>query len=376
MSVSKKKSQAKTVREVRDYYDNVLDSLIDGVMVVDMERRIVSFSASAEQMIGRKAAEVQGRNLFTVFPGEDRLLHLIEKTLSTGRYHTDSNFSFNTYKKSSEDLGLTTSPLLDSEGRPVGVVVVFRDLSRMKSLEERVRKGERLAALGVLAAGMAHEIKNPLGGIRGATQLLRDELEGRSSLLEYTDIMIREVDRLDKIVEGLLDFSKPPHPHARPTNVHQILDRVAALVQLEHHGDVIGIRRNYDPSLPEVIGDPDQLSQVFLNIFRNGIDAMQGEGTLVLTTRILPGYQIPTGKQGKRRMISVEVGDSGSGIPPEELEKIFLPFYTRKRKGVGLGLALCHRIIEEHGGKIDVISRVGEGTRFTITLPVAAAQEL
>jgi len=361
--------------DVREYYENILAGLVDGIVVVDPKERIMTFSSSAEQMTGFKARTVQQQPLRNVFADEKKLHRLVEKTLATGRGHTDSSFSFKTCRGEHRDLGLTTSPLLDRDGNPSGVVIVFRDLTRMKSLEERVRQGERLASLGVLAAGMAHEIKNPLGGIRGATQLLREELSPESSCYEYTDVMIREVDRLNKIVEGLLDFARPVPLHLRAMNVHQVLDHVAELVELEYTGKAMGIVRKYDPSLPEILGDPDQLTQVFLNLFRNGMDAMGGAGELTLTTRILPGYQVLSGDPVKRRMISVEVEDRGCGISPEELKKIFLPFYTGKPDGVGLGLALCHRIIEEHGGKIDVVSRPQAGTCVRTSLPVVAGTE-
>ncbi|NOY53119.1 MAG: PAS domain-containing protein [Deltaproteobacteria bacterium] len=376
MSVPDGEKAPPSLEEVRDYYHNILAGLVDGIVVVDAALRIMIFSASAEQMTGLKAQNVQDRTMTDVFAGEKKLHHLVEKTLTTGRGHTDSSFSFKTFRREHRSLGLTTSPLLDRDGNPSGVVIVFRDLTRMKSLEERVRQGERLASLGVLAAGMAHEIKNPLGGIRGAAQLLREELSSESSCIEYTDVMIREVDRLNKIVEGLLDFSRPAPLHLRAMNVHQVLDHVAELVKMEYGGRSISIVREYDPSLPEIVGDPDPLTQVFLNFCRNGIDAMGGAGELTLTTRILPGYQVRRGDSVKRRMISVEVKDRGCGIPAENLKKIFLPFYTGKPDGVGLGLALCHRMIEEHGGKIDVVSRPDEGTCVRTSLPVAAATEL
>jgi len=363
------------LEQVRDYYENILAGLVDGIVVVDGAGRITTFSAAAERMTGLKAQKVRDRTIEEVFAGEEKLHRLVEKTLTTGREHTDSSFSFKTFRGGDRTLGLTTSLLMDGEGNPSGVVIVFRDLTRMKSLEERVRQGERLASIGVLAAGMAHEIKNPLGGIRGAAQLLREELPPASSCLEYTDVMIREVDRLNKIVEGLLDFSRPAPLHLRAMNVHQVLDHVVELVKMEYGEGTIAVVREYDPSLPEVLGDPDPLTQVFLNFFRNGIDAMGGTGELTLTTRILPGYQVRRGDSVKRRMISVEVQDRGCGIAEEDLKKIFLPFYTGKPDGVGLGLALCHRMIEEHGGKIEIVSRPGSGTCVRTSLPTASAGE-
>ncbi len=359
------------VQEVRDYYENVLSSLMDGVVAVDEQYRITIFSATAEQMSGLKRESVHGKSLFDSFPKSSPIGRLAVQSLRTGRSYLDSNPSLGPYLQERRDIGLATSPLLDPAGKIIGVVIVFRDLSRLKALEARLRKGERLASLGVLAAGMAHEIKNPLGGIRGASQLLREEFSPDNPSRELTDIIIREVDRLNQIVQGLLDFSRPHEPRLAPVNIHEILTRVLALIEMETPPQALRIERSFDPSLPNISGDADQLVQVFLNILQNGMDAMDGAGTLTLTTRVLPGFQIRKGTQEKVRMICVDVEDSGCGIAPEEIGSIFDPFYTRKPRGVGLGLALCYRIVEEHGGKIDVESRAGVGTRFSVSLPMA-----
>jgi len=361
---------SRPARQVQEYYDNILSSLIDGIVVVDQDFCITTFSATAEQMTGIQTGSVQGKRLSEIFEEESGIHTLARKTILTGRSYSDSNFSIHGYFGDRRDIGLATSPLIDYKGASIGVVIVFRDLSQVKSLEERLRKGERLASLGILAAGMAHEIKNPLGGIRGAAQLLCKEMGEGHLLQEYTDVIIREADRLNKIVQGLLDFSRPTELRLRPTNLHQVLERVASLVQMESPSGKVGIVRRFDPSLPLIKADPDPLSQVFLNLFKNGIDAMGGEGVLSLTTRMLPGYRMQDGGHEKKGMISVDIEDRGCGIGPEEIEKIFDPFYTRKAGGVGLGLSISHRIIEEHGGKIEVTSAPGKGTCFHVCLPV------
>jgi len=354
---------------MEEYYENIFSSLIDGIVVVDAEFRISTFTVVAEQMTGLQSAAVLNRPISEIFPENPELHTLLQKSMRTGRSYSDSSFSLQGCLGKRRDVGLVTSPLIDLKGRSVGGVIVFRDLSRMRVLEERLRKSERLASLGILAAGMAHEIKNPLGGIRGATQLLRDELGEGNPLRENTDIVVREVDRLNRIVQELLEFSRPPQLELRALNVHQVLDRVISLTRMENANSRVSMVRNFDPSLPEVRGDPDQLTQVFLNLLRNGIEAMNHEGTLKLTTRMLPGYHVLGDGGEKIRMIAVDVEDSGGGISAEEVGRIFDPFYTGKAGGVGLGLALCHRIIEEHGGKIDV-GNTTQGACFTVMLPI------
>jgi PAS domain S-box-containing protein len=318
------------VQEVRDYYESILSSLMDGVVAVDEQCRITIFSTTAEQISGLKRESVQGKSLFDSFPESSPIGRLAAQSLRTGRSYLDSNPSLGPYLKERRDIGLATSPLLDSRGNIIGVVIVFR-----------------------------------------ASQLLREEFAPENPSIEFTDIIIREVDRLNQIVQGLLDFSKPQEPRLAAVNIHEILSRVIALVEMENPAGALWVERLFDPSLPDISGDADQLTQVFLNILQNGIDAMVGSGTLTLTTRVLSGFQIRKQVQEKVRMICVDVEDSGCGIAPDEIGSIFDPFYTRKPDGVGLGLALCYRIVEDHGGKIDVESRPGEGTRFSVSLPMA-----
>ncbi len=372
MSKRKKATPKKedTVREVQEYYDNILSSLIDGIIVIDEDSCVTTFSSTAEQMMGVKSGSVQGKKLTEIFEEGLEIHTLVRKTLQTGRSYSDSNFSLRQKFGARHEIGLAVSPLLDCEGRSIGVVIVFRDLSRIKSLEERLRKGERLASLGILSAGMAHEIKNPLGGIRGATQLLHSELGEGHALSEYTEIIVREVDRVNNIVQGLLDFSRPIALKLRSMNLHQIIDHVLSLVRMEDDSNRVQFQRNFDPSLPEIMADPDQITQVFLNLFKNGIDAMGGTGTLTLTTRMLSGYQVQSGEEEKKGSVCINVEDTGCGIDPEDIGKVFDPFFTKKTGGVGLGLALCHRIIEEHAGKIDVTSTPGQGTCFRVSLPI------
>lgn len=361
---------SKSIQRIQDHYENILSSLIDGIMVVDREMCMTTMNAAAEQIAGVKAESVQGRRIAEVFKRDPGIETLARKTLKSGRSYSDSHFPIHGYFEDRRHMGLATSPLMDRSGESAGVVVVFRDLSPVKSLEERLRKGERLASLGVLAAGMAHEIKNPLGGIRGAAQLLDGELEEESRLREYTNVMLREVLRVNNIVQGLLDFARPMELKLVQVNLHQLLDRVLSLVQMEDPKRNVRYVKSYDPSLPPLLADSDQLIQVLLNLVRNGIDAMEGKGNLTLTTRMLPGYRVD-GLRGKQGMIAVDVEDSGCGIEPEEIGRIFDPFYTSKPQGVGLGLALCHRIVEEHGGKIDATSTPGKGTRMRVALPIS-----
>jgi two-component system nitrogen regulation sensor histidine kinase GlnL len=268
-------------------------------------------------------------------------------------------------------VSLTVSPLQDRNASFLGSVLLLHDLSHRREVEEDLKRADRLATLGTLAAGMAHEIRNPLGGIKGAAQLLRRALDRDPSLLEYTEIMIREVDRVNQLIEQLLDLCRPAQLNLVPLNIHEILEAVLLLEVETARERNITIKKRFDPSLPPIRGDRAQLTQVFLNLVKNAFQAMEHTGALTITTRVETDFHIK--EQGKRRdqFIWIDIEDQGAGIKEEDLPQIFSPFFTTKNNGTGLGLAVCYRIIKEHGGVIRVESVEGKGTTFRVSLVVA-----
>jgi two-component system nitrogen regulation sensor histidine kinase GlnL len=255
-----------------------------------------------------------------------------------------------------------------------GAVAVLRDLSRIRQLEAEVRRGETLASAGRMAVGLAHEIRNPLGAIRGAVQLLARELAGQPRLAEYTTVLTTEVDRVNRIIEMLLNLARPAPVRPVPLNLHQLFERVALLNEEGARAKRINVVRRYDPSLPPILGDEDRLVQVFHNLIRNAMDAMPAGGTLTLATKISlnPVFgKMDVGGGGARTMVEAHVIDEGHGIPAALRAKIFDPFFTTKDHGLGLGLAICHQILEQHRGAIHVDSEEGRGTTVTCFLPIA-----
>jgi two-component system nitrogen regulation sensor histidine kinase GlnL len=259
----------------------------------------------------------------------------------------------------------------DPTGENRGVVLVLRDLSRVRDMEEQLRRSDRLTALGVLAAGVAHEVRNPLVGIRAAAQLMEGEPGFPPTLREFTGIIIREVDRLNRIVGELLTFAGQRPLQREPCNVNQIVEEALHLLESALQGGRVGVVRRYDPEVPAVAGEPERLLQVFLNLIRNGLEAMASGGELTVRTR----FERVAPQCGGRAAAVAEVSDRGPGIPPEVEQQLFNPFFTTKDGGTGLGLPISVRIVEEHGGTIEVQSRVGEGTTFRVLLPLAGDEE-
>ena len=354
-------------------YEAVLAGLPDAVIAIDGDGRVVFWNAAAEELIGRSARRAVGRTLKDIFPFEDSLIRRLHETLASGESRSESETAVDTADNRRVPVSLVTAPLFAHDGTVEGAVAVLRDLSRLEQLEAEVRRGETLASAGRMAVGLAHEIRNPLGAIRGAVQLLQRELGEGSRFAEYTTVLLKEVDRVNRIIELLLDLSRPVQLHRVPLNLHQLFERVALLQEEAARERGVTVVRRYDPSLPAILGDEDRLVQVFHNLVRNAIEAMKDGGHLTLSTRVSMNLlygKMDTGG-GQRTMVEAAVTDEGSGIPMGLRGRIFDPFFTTKESGMGLGLALCHRIVEEHHGTIQVDSAEGKGTTVTCFLPIA-----
>jgi two-component system, NtrC family, nitrogen regulation sensor histidine kinase GlnL len=354
-------------------YAAVLAGLPDAVIAIDSALRVVFWNGAAEELTGRSARRVEGRLIKEVLPAGASLVSRLGETLTTGESRSEAEGTIETVEGRPIHVSIVTAPLFARDGTVEAAVAVVRDVSRIRQLEDEVRRGETLAAAGRMAVGVAHEIRNPLGAIRGAVQLLARELGEDPRLREYTDVLLKEVDRVNRIIEAMLDLGRPVQLRRTPLNLHQLLERVTILQSESASSRAVSFVRRYDPSLPPILGDEDRLLQVFHNLVVNALDAMKSGGRLTLSTRVSlnPLYgKIDVGG-GQRSMVEVQVADEGTGISPTVLSRVFDPFFTTKDRGLGLGLAVCHRILEEHHGAIHVESTEGRGTVVTCFLPIA-----
>jgi two-component system nitrogen regulation sensor histidine kinase GlnL len=354
-------------------YEALVAGLPDAVVGVDEAQRIVLWNPAAEALLGRSARRVTGRMLKEVFAPETSLVRHLTDTLATGESRSEAEAIVETGDGRVAHVSVMTAPLAGRSGAVEAAVAVVRDISRLHQLELEVRRGETLAAVGRVAVGLAHEIRNPLGAIRGAVQLLKRELGDEARWGEYTDVLLQEVTRVNRIIEMLLDLGRPVSLRPVPLNLHQLLERVALLSQELAAERGVQIQRRYDPSLPPILADEDRMVQVFHNLVRNAIEAMPTGGRLTLVSRLSmnPLFTKVDLGAGQRSMAEVQVADEGEGIPEAAYAKLFTPFFTTKDKGLGLGLALCHRILEEHRGAIQVTSEPGRGTTVSCFIPLA-----
>ncbi len=356
-------------------WEHVLASLEEGIVVIDQDRRIAFLNPTAATLIGQSPAQVGHQPYSQVFAANAWIVDIIERTLHSAYSPTASEGIITSRRQRLTPARATCSPIFNDTTRLLGLSLVLHDLSYQKELAEEARRADHLAQLGVVAAGLAHEIKNPLAGIRGAVQLLHGRLSGSSAdytAEEYTAVMIREIDRLGGLLEQLLQLTAPLRFALQPINVHKVLSDVL-LLERRAVSPQIAIQTHFDPSLPDVLGDEAALAQVFRNLIKNSLQALNGcrHGSLTLSTRMATNFHLLRGERARRgRFLSIDFSDNGPGIAAEHLPQLFTPFFTTKNQGTGLGLPVSQRIIAQHGGTIRVESEFGHGAHFQVYLPI------
>jgi two-component system sensor histidine kinase HydH len=345
----------RTLDEMRTYTRNVLESMANGLITVDRSLRIATYNPNALEILRKTKDELDGKLVSEILPLEDE----IRQVLSDAESILEKEVKINGDGKGKSFLALTVSPLKDQESsRPKGAVVILRDMTIIRELEQEVITSEKFAALGRLSAGVAHEIRNPLNSIKGFIQYFQKKLALEPEDYRYTDLMLTEVDRLNRVISKLLAYSKPREPRLTIRSAEEIVDHCVRVVEREaRESGVEIIVEPSDPELPLVMVDSDQMTQVFLNILINAIEATpSGEKVSIALVGTHNGR------------LQVVTSDNGKGIPRENIDKLFDPFFSTKKKGTGLGLAIVKSIIEGHGGDIDVESDPGKGTKFIVTL--------
>jgi two-component system sensor histidine kinase PilS (NtrC family) len=379
-----KKKKKELIQKQEDYNHletfnrNIVQSLDSGLLTIDLNGKINFCNRTAEKILNLNGEGFQDISIYDLFPRINDLIQAVSKrkdqdaALDYQRYET--LFANSEGKKM--HLGFSISPLTNREGAPSGYTLIFQDITKFKEMEEQMKRVDKMAAVGLLAAGMAHEIRNPLASLSGSIQMLKSELVLDESQKHLMDITLRESERLNALITDFLLFAHPPQTHKMPWEISKLLNETIDL--LTHsptfHDGIHVIRPQPHEEIKAMI-DSDQMKQAFWNLLINAAQAMSNGGDIRVRIEKrkdpfgagnVPWMFLSKGKE----WISISIGDSGQGIPPEEKEKIFEPFFTTKEGGTGLGLSIVHKIIENHNGVIKVESDVGKGSTFTILLPV------
>jgi two-component system, NtrC family, sensor histidine kinase AtoS len=349
---------AVSLENAKSLTENIIDSIADGIITVDTSSVITSLNKAAELLTGFSANEIVGKPYEEVFCQREHFQSLLIDTLRTGKNHIGIEVDY-PVKDRIIHISTSTSLLRDNRENIIGTVVVFKDLTEKHKLEAQVKRAERLAALGELMAGVAHEIRNPLTGIKGFVQYLQ-ESHTEEDLQEFMPVIVKEVDRVNRIIGELLYFARPCNAMYSVVDLNQLIRQTLVLVRNETTRNKIDFEITFSNELPPVEIDAEQFRQVFLNILINAIQAIESQGSI----------RIETGVDKDSGQVKIVFTDTGEGISEGDREKIFDPFYTTKEAGTGLGLAVVHRIIMAHHGRIKVEDNPIGGTIITLLVPI------
>src|SRR5574341_475013 len=347
----------KSYKKIESLTGNILESMDNAVVAIDAKGDIIMLNKIAEQLFSLSRDMAIGKEYSQIFAADECLLL---DALRQGKVVRDLETSFKNISGETKALLIVSSGILDEEGKIIGAVAVIHDITELKKLEEETKRAERLSAMGSLAAGVAHEIRNPLNTIAIAAQRLKSEFKVKSSKTEYENFLksiIEESKRLNNIVHQFLSLAKAKKLNLVTVDLQDFLQELINLVRLEAEEKKVSLLTKFNSQLQLKI-DQDEMKKALINLILNGIQASKSGGKILIETEKSKDFAL------------IKVSDFGKGISPEDLSKIFQPYFTTKQKGTGLGLSIAHRIITDHKGKIEVESEPGRGTTFTVSLPL------
>ena len=345
--------------------ESLIESIGSGIIITEMNDTMTYINQAGEKILGYSKGEVIGKP-FGLFGLNEK--QNVSNSFLDHPDNLDTRREGGMKRKDGDEIpvGFTINQHLSLGGEAIGKIVIFRDLTKVYRIQEEILKMDRLVSLGKLASGIAHEIRNPLAGIKTTAQALGEEMAKDDPKREYLNRITKEIDRLNELLKTFFSFAKPQTLLLVPCHIKEIINAIIPFLIKEIDDKGIQFVESYHPQLPRIRVDKIQMHQAFLNLFLNAIQAMPNGGDLKIEANPVI---LPSPEGSRQNFIKVVVSDSGKGIPPQILPKIFDPFFTTKPKGIGLGLSITYQIIKKHGGTIKVHSQWEKGTSFVINLP-------
>jgi two-component system, NtrC family, sensor histidine kinase PilS len=349
----------RSLADLRALHERIVESIRSGVITTDLQGHIYTFNAAAEEITGYKLSDVRGQDASIFFGDMTRQIADSMNAAANGTVSPRFQADCLTPNGLALRLGFSIAPLSGESGETSGMVITFQDLTDIRALEETSRRQDRMAAVGRLAASIAHEIRNPLAAMRGSIQMLRSEMDGNTEQAQLMEIILRESDRLNKIVADYLNYARPRPAELKDVDISALVADTFKLLRNSAELSVGHVLEEDLPSRPAIVsGDPEQLKQVCWNIARNALKSMPEGGKFSVSLSEVDGNRL-----------RLSFSDTGCGMTPEQVERLFEPF-TSTTGGTGLGLSIVYQIIRDHSGTINVRSLQGEGTTITVELPV------
>jgi two-component system sensor histidine kinase HydH len=345
-----------SLSRVRAFSDSLVANMPIGLLAIDSDGRIASFNETAESILRLSSPDILWKSHTDVLP--QPFLDLVAQ-LKSGSGFIEKEIEFPVTNGEPVPLEVIATLFKEEKGTFLGHVILFRDLSEVKQLKDEIARGERLASIGRLAAGVAHEIRNPLSSIKGFATYFKERYRDVPEDQKTAEIMIQEVERMNKVIGQLLEFARPLNIEKKPTSLGALVQHSLKMIEADARDRGIKINTSISPDMEKAFVDPDKMKQVFLNLYLNACESMENGGTLFVELR----------EDDSAGGVRIMISDTGTGIKDEDLTRVFDPYFTTKSSGTGLGLAIVHKIVESHGGEVRVESRRGEGTVVTILLP-------
>jgi len=353
------------LEDVKNFTESIIQSIGSGIIITEMNDTITYINRAGERMLGFSKEELIEKP-FNIFGLKEKQSAIPSFLNNPDDLDTRKEGWMKKKDHTEFPVGFTINNHLSIRGERIGKIVVFRDLTNVYKIQEEILRMDRLVSLGKLASGIAHELRNPLAGIKTTAQALGEEMSGDDSRREYLNRITKEIDRLNDLLKTFFSFAKPQKLNLIHCEIKDIINEIIPFLIKEIADKGIRFIETYHPQLPKVKVDKTQMHQVFLNLFLNAIQAMPNGGELKIEAS--PIHSISS-DGFKKNFIKVVISDSGRGIPPHIVQKIFDPFFTTKPKGIGLGLSITYQIIKKHGGTIKVESQWEQGTSFIVNLP-------
>ncbi len=355
--------RTKSLEQVYQFHKGIIQNISSGILTIDFSEKITFINNAALRVLGYEYKEIQNRSIREIFAEPDQADEILHELLENKIMFESKEVNLLTRAGKVIPIGFSTAILNAPDDIYKGIIISFRDLSAIIEFRNQMERIDRLTTLGEVSAGIAHEIRNPLAGIKTSAQVLEESFSPNDPRSQLINRIVKEIDRSNELLKKFFKFAKPGKPKQEFIALHPIIDGVYILLTSKMVKKKIEFTREFSENLPDIYIDESQLEQVIMNLLLNAMDAVKANGEIIIKTGL--SEKDDRGKQN----VLLEIHDTGCGIEEENLEKIFNPFYTTKPDGVGLGLSISSRLIEENGGMIKAESKPGKGTKFVLHLP-------
>ena len=361
--------RTKALEKVYQFHKGVIQNISSGLITIDPDKNITFINTAALKLLNYDYTALVGKPVQKIFADEQEAESILNELLSRKRMYESREVNLISSQKKLIPIGFTTTPLTAPDNAYNGIIFSFRDLTHLQHFRLQMERIDRLATLGEVSAGIAHEIRNPLAGIKTSAQLLEESFSPGDPRSQLVRRIVKEIDRSNTLLKKFFNFAKPGKPKQDFVSLESLVEGVNLLLSSKLQKKSIAFIKNCDADVPDVYVDENQMEQVLINMFLNSIDALPDGGQIVVNLRKIDSEAGEAAVSENALKVELEFIDTGQGIEKENLEKIFNPFFTTKSEGVGLGLSITSRLVQENGGTLNVESEPGQGARFVIRLP-------